>query len=69
MSLTTWLAKLIMPPTDNPVLLVPFAGAGSEMVGAVLAGWGGVFGIERESEYVDIAKARLVHWCGKREAA
>ena len=66
-SLTTWLARLIMPPTPG-VILVPFAGAGSEMIGALKAGWGGVFGIEREVDYVAIAAARLRHWCPESEA-
>jgi hypothetical protein len=67
-ALTTWLARLIMPPAPG-VLLVPFAGAGSEMIGALKAGWGGVFGIEREAEYEPIARARLAHWCKESEAA
>ena len=62
-ALTTWLTKLICPPTPG-VILVPFAGAGSEMIGAVKAGWGNVFGIERDPEYAEIARARLAHWCG-----
>jgi site-specific DNA-methyltransferase (adenine-specific) len=68
-ALTTWLARLVMPPTDNAVLLVPFAGSGSEMIGALKAGWPGVVGIEREREYVEIARARLRHWCAESEAA
>ena len=57
-ALTRWLARLIMPPTSGAKLLVPFAGAGSEMIGALLAGWSHVLGIEREAEYVEIARAR-----------
>ena len=68
-SLTTWLARLILPPTERPILLVPFSGAGSEMIGAIKAGWPGVFGIEREAEYVQIARARLAHWCPESQAA
>lgn len=67
-SLTTWLARLIMPPRPG-VILVPFAGAGSEMIGALKAGWGAVFGIEREADYLPIARARLAHWCPESEAA
>lgn len=72
-SLTTWLARLICPPRrpdgSGGVILVPFAGAGSEMIGCLKAGWSGVFGIEREAEYVTIAKARLAHWCPESQAA
>jgi site-specific DNA-methyltransferase (adenine-specific) len=63
LSLTTWLARLILPPTPGAVVLVPFAGTGSEMIGALQAGWAHVVGIEREAEYVATARARLAHWC------
>lgn len=72
-ALTTWLARLLLPPprADRPrVILVPFSGAGSEMVGALRAGWDGVFGIELDEDgdgqpagYIEIAQARLRHWC------
>jgi len=61
-ALTRWLARLIMPPTPNAQLIVPFSGAGSEMIGALQAGWPSVFGIEGEAEYVDIAHARIAAW-------
>lgn len=63
-ALTRWLASLLLPP-DSYVprrLLVPFAGSGSEMIGALLAGWEDVLGIELEREYADIARARLAWW-------
>lgn len=69
LDLCRYLATLILPPADRPQgprrLLVPFSGSGSEMVGAILAGWDDVTGIEREAEYVEIAKARLSHHSGK----
>lgn len=63
-SLTTYLAKLILPPKlDKPRrLLVPFAGSGSEVIGGYLAGWDEVVGVEREKEYAEIAEARIKHW-------
>lgn len=73
LALTTWLARLLLPPAlpgrPGPVILVPFAGAGSEMIGCLKAGWAGVFGIEREEAYAQIARARLGHWCPESEAA
>jgi site-specific DNA-methyltransferase (adenine-specific) len=60
--LTTYLAKLILQPGPNARLLVPFAGVGSEMIGALKAGWGHVTGIEREVEYVAIAEQRIPAW-------
>jgi len=62
--LCRYLATLILPPKrDTPRrLLVPFSGSGSEMIGAMLAGWDEVVGIEAEKEYIEIARARLSHW-------
>ncbi len=64
LALCKYLATLILPPPrDTPRrILVPFAGSGSEMIGAMLAGWDEVVGIEKEAEYVTIANARLAWW-------
>lgn len=64
-TLAKYLATLILPPVQRgrtSRLLVPFAGSGSEMIGALRAGWDDVHGIEREAEYVQIARARLGRW-------
>jgi len=63
--LARWLATLLLPPAEYAPrrILVPFAGSGSEMIGAHLAGWEEIVGIEREEEYVEIAEARVGHWC------
>lgn len=63
-SLTTYLATLILPPKrdSNRRLLVPYSGAGSEMIGAYKAGWEEVQGIELDPQYVEIASKRLFHW-------
>lgn len=61
LSLTKYLATLIKPPTGGR-LLVPFSGSGSEMVGALQAGWGEVIGVELTEEYIPIAEARIKHW-------
>jgi len=67
--LTRWLATLLLPPSEYLPrrILVPFAGSGAEMIGAHLAGWEEVVGIEREAEYVEIAEARIDHWCNRAE--
>jgi site-specific DNA-methyltransferase (adenine-specific) len=64
LALCEWLARLILPPArDTPRrLLVPFSGSGSEMIGALLAGWNEVVGIELSEEYAEIAEARLRDW-------
>jgi hypothetical protein len=68
LSLCKWLASLLLPPAIYAPrrLFIPFAGAGSECIGAGLAGWDEVVGVEMmndaEHPYVDIARARLAHW-------
>ncbi len=63
-TLTEYLARLILPPKlDTPRrLFVPFAGVGSEMIGAVLAGWDEIIGIEQSAEYAAIGRQRLAWW-------
>lgn len=64
LDLNRYLANLILPPKrDTPRrILVPFSGSGSEMIGALLAGWDEAVGIEREADYCAIAEARLKFW-------
>jgi DNA methylase len=64
LALTRYLANLILPPPrETPRhLLVPFSGSGSEMIGALQAGWDDVVGIEQEPEYVSISEARIKYW-------
>lgn len=64
-ALTTYLARLLLPPPHlkpKPVprrLLIPFSGAGSEIIGALFAGWDEVWGIEQNPEYIADAEARI----------
>ena len=55
LSLCHWLASLLLPPDAYAPrrLLVPFSGSGSEMIGALLAGWEQVQGVEIEQEYIE----------------
>lgn len=64
LDLNRYLASLILPPErDTPRrILVPFSGSGSEMIGALMAGWDEAVGLEMEPEYVAIAEARLEHY-------
>jgi len=63
-SLCRWLATLLLPPPEYAPrrILIPFAGSGSECIGAMLAGWEQVVGIELSEEYCEIGKARLAYW-------
>lgn len=53
---TEWLARLLLVPGGR--LVVPYAGVGSEVVGAQAAGWADVVGIESSAEYVTDALKR-----------
>jgi len=66
LSLTKYLATLIKPPTGGR-LLVPFSGSGSEMIGALQAGWEYVEGVELTEEYIPIAEARIKYWTSIKE--
>ena len=67
--MTKWLATLLLPPAIYAPrrLLVPFAGTGSEAIGALLAGWEHVTMVEMSAEYCDIAEARCRWWQGWSE--
>ena len=58
-ALMRWLCRLVTPPGGT--VLDPFAGSGSTGCAAVLEGFDFI-GIEREAEYVEIARARIAHW-------
>lgn len=53
-----WLCRLVTPP--GGIVLDPFCGSGTTGVAAVREGFRFV-GIEREAEYVEIARARVAH--------
>jgi site-specific DNA-methyltransferase (adenine-specific) len=57
--LMRWLVRLITPP--GGVVLDPFCGSGSSGAAAMLEDRQ-FLGIEREPEYVQVARARLEHW-------
>jgi site-specific DNA-methyltransferase (adenine-specific) len=67
--LNTYLAKLFLPPEEyNPRrILVPFSGSGSEMIGALLADWDEVLGIEIDQDNCAIAEKRLEYWINDKE--
>jgi hypothetical protein len=65
-ALTQYVARIPLPPPrvdgEPRRLLVPFSGVGSEVIGALRAGWDEVHGIELDPEYVAIAEARIARW-------
>lgn len=64
LTLNKYLTTLLLPPEIYTPrrILVPFAGSGSEMIGAILAGWDHVVGIEKDPEYAEIARHRVAFW-------
>lgn len=61
LALCEYLARLILQPERKAPrrLLVPFSGSGSEMIGALSAGWDHVSGIEKDDQFVATARRRL----------
>ncbi|QDT95290.1 DNA methyltransferase [Gimesia aquarii] len=61
LALCEYLACLILQPEREIPrrLLVPYSGSGSEMIGALSAGWDHVTGIEIDDQFVTTARRRL----------
>lgn len=68
-NLAKYLATLLLPPIEYAPrrIFIPFSGSGSEMIGAGLAGWEHIVGVEFDTEnnYVEIAEKRLDYWLQK----
>lgn len=66
LSLIQYLATLILPPKidGGRRIFVPFSGSGSEIIGALKAGWDVAIGLEAEAQYNEIAVARIKHNLG-----
>lgn len=62
--LIKYMAQMLLPPDRYAPrrILIPFSGVGSEMIGAKLAGWEDVVGIERSEQYANIAEQRINYW-------
>lgn len=67
LDLMRWLVRLLTPP--GGLVLDPFAGSGSTGAAAVLEG-ARFLGIEREADYIPIARVRIAHWaaCARRQS-
>jgi len=62
LELLRYLATLVLPPADPEEprrILVPFSGSGSEVIGAIQAGWDEAVAVEMEPIYNDMAEARI----------
>ena len=61
LALMRYLCRLVTPP--GGLVVDPFAGSGSTIAGAMLEGFDAI-GIEREADYVEISRARIIHHGG-----
>lgn len=63
-ALSKYLSTLLLPPARYAPrrLLIPFSGAGSEVIGAMLAGWEEITGIEMTDSYIDLARDRITYY-------
>jgi site-specific DNA-methyltransferase (adenine-specific) len=66
-ALARYLARLILPPIPDARMLTPFSGSGSEVIGALQAGWSHVDGIDSWDVAVRISRARIAHWASRIE--
>jgi site-specific DNA-methyltransferase (adenine-specific) len=68
LDLMRWLVRLLTPPKGGAgaIVLDPFAGSGSTGAAAVLEG-ARFIGLEREADYVPIARARIKYWAKSTE--
>lgn len=60
--MTEYQARLLRPAVPDATLIVLYCGSGSEIIGALRAGWSHVIGIERDPHWVRVAKARIERW-------
>ena len=58
LALTTYLARLILPPCGGSIF-VPYSGVASEVIGAIRAGWTEVTGIDLSPDYCEMAERRI----------
>lgn len=64
--LMRWLCRLVTPPGGT--VLDPFAGSGTTGIACVLEDFDFI-GVEREAEYVEIARARIAWWDTHKDRA
>lgn len=58
--------RLFKTPNSQRICY-PFAGAGSEIIGGIKAGFDNWTACELNQDYIDIANARIVHWINNKD--
>lgn len=64
LTLVKYICVILLPPKEYAPrrLLVPFAGSGSEAIGALLAGWDEIVLVEMQERHCEVARDRLIWW-------
>lgn len=71
LELCEYIAYLLLPPPayrSTARILIPFAGSGSEAIGAMLADWENIDAVELLAEHLEIARLRAVYWEEQKRA-
>jgi len=68
-SLNRYLAGLLLAPSEYAPrrILIPFFGVASEGIGALLAGFEEIVGVEMDAGYCTIGEARMQYWASRPE--
>lgn len=56
------LAGLLRQPDPEARILIPYAGTGSEIIAAMLAGWRRIVAVEMSDQWAAVARRRVVWW-------
>ena len=65
-SLNRRILKLFKTPNSQRICY-PFAGAGSEIIGGILAGFTDWTACEISQDYINIAEARIIYWSARKQ--
>lgn len=65
-SLNRKILKLFKTPNSQRICY-PFAGAGSEIIGGILAGFIDWTACEISQDYINIAEARIMYWSARKQ--
>lgn len=69
LDLNRYFTTMLLPPKRyNPRrIFIPFAGVGSEAIGAFQANWDEIVAVEMKEDYVKIAEARYKFWADRKQ--
>lgn len=56
------LATLLRQPDPEARILIPYAGTGSEIIAAMIAGWRRIVAVEMSPQWAEVARRRVAWW-------